>query len=160
MSEVEIALFAAEPAADDLVYETGQAILAIRPLIDALSADPFGRTPANVGELLAGIAPSPGALAQFAAQRRAANPLGDAVYLDRPLIVALDSIYARDPASGDFLARQALDIVAPGIGVSPFAPYDPFLVRLSQGLADAQAEAAAPPAMPGCPSCRARMTGR
>jgi hypothetical protein len=140
MSEVEIGIFGAPPASDYVLFQTGEALLASRPALDQIAADPFGRTPANVGDLLSQVQPGPGALDAFALQRTDINPLGDAVYQDRPLVVAQHAIYARDAATGDFMAQRAIDIVDAGVGVSPFSGHDPFIVRLFQGLADAQAE--------------------
>lgn len=140
MSETTIRIFPAQPAPDWLLYQSAAAVLASKPALDAVAADPFGKVPSDLSAVLSGLAPGPGPIEAFAASRTALNPFGSAVYQDRPLIVALHSGYARDKASGDFLVEQALDIVDAGMGVMPGTLAQPFVVRLMQGVADARAE--------------------
>lgn len=143
MSETKIRVFAAQPAPEWLLHQSAEALLASRPALTQLSADPFGRVPSNLSEMVSGLRPGPGPIEAFAASRTAFNAFGGAVYQDRPLVVALHSGYERDGATGDFLAVQALDLVEAGMGVLPGAAADPFLIRLFQGVADAEAESAA-----------------
>jgi len=86
--------------------------------------------------------PIRGAIEGFAVMRMAANPLGSAVYQDRPLIVARHKYYVRASASGDFQTISAMDIVDAGVGVMPYAGLDPVYARVMQGLTNAEAETA------------------
>lgn len=143
MSEIDIGILPAAPAVDHVMFKGAQAVLANRPLLDSIAADPFGAVPENIVELMGQMQPIPGPIESFATQRVAGNPFGDAIYQDRPLIVARHAFYDRDPLTGDFSTIAAMDIVDAGVGVAPFAPLDPVLVRLTQGLADSLAEAMA-----------------
>jgi hypothetical protein len=143
MSEIEIGVLPALPAPEKILYDSGLAILDNKAVLDELSADPFGQIPSDSAEIMGKLKPIPGAIETFASMRMAANPVGYALFQDRPLIVARHNYYERNPRTGDFRTLSAMNIIDAGMGVSPFAGVDPVWARIMQGLADAEAESAA-----------------
>lgn len=113
-----------------------------RPVLDELSRDPFGKLPSNFMELFSKLNGMPAALLTLAALRFDLNPFGDWMYVDRPSIVAQHTRLRRS-GGGDFVAQLELDIVENAVGVDPLAAGSATFLRMSQGVADTNAEAEA-----------------
>jgi len=48
MSEIEIGILPAVSSSDQILFEGAKALLANRPVLDQIAADPFGKVPANI----------------------------------------------------------------------------------------------------------------
>ncbi|MBC7740305.1 MAG: transglutaminase domain-containing protein, partial [Candidatus Saccharibacteria bacterium] len=142
LEESEIQVLASKLDPDFLIHLGAQSALQNRPVLDDLSKDPFGKLPSNYMELFSKLTGLPYALYGLASLRFSLNNYSDWVYVDRPVVV-LQHTRLRRAGGGDFLAGVSLDIVENGIGVDPFAADNAFGLRLSQGVADTFAEAAA-----------------
>ena len=142
LEESEIQVLASKLDPDFLIHLGAQSALANRPVLDDLSKDPFGKLPSNYMELFSKLTGLPYALYGLASLRFSLNNYSDWVYVDRPMVV-LQHTRLRRAGGGDFLAGVSLDIVENGVGVDPFAADNAFGLRLSQGVADTFAEAAA-----------------
>ena len=142
LEESEIQVLASKLDPEFLIHLGAQSALQNRPVLDDLSKDPFGKLPSNYMELFSKLTGLPYALYGLASLRFSLNTYSDWVYVDRPVVV-LQHTRLRRAGGGDFMAGISLDIVENGVGVDPFAADNGFGLRLSQGVADTFAEAAA-----------------
>ncbi len=142
MGESQIQILSSKLAPDFLLHLGAVSALDNRPVLDELASDPFGKLPSNYMELFSKLKGLPSALYNLATLRFAANPFSDWIYIDRPTIVAQHTSLHR-AGGGDFVAKVSLDIVENGMGVDPFAADHAALLRVSQGVADTNAEAQA-----------------
>ncbi|MEO6300359.1 MAG: hypothetical protein ABIO62_12120, partial [Paracoccaceae bacterium] len=142
LEENEIQILASKLDPDFLIHLGAQSAMGNKPVLDEISKDPFGKLPSNYMELFSKLTGLPYALYGLASLRFSLNTYSDWVYVDRPMIV-LQHTRLRRAGGGDFLAGVSLDIVENGVGVDPFAADNAVALRLSQGVADTFAEAAA-----------------
>lgn len=139
LGESEIQILASRIAPEFLTHLGALNAIGNRPVLDELARDPFGKLPSNFMELFSKLNGMPAALHTLAALRFNLNPLGDWVYVDRPSVVALHTRLRR-AGGGDFVAQVDLDIVENAIGVDPLAGESAAILRMSQGVADTNAE--------------------
>jgi len=131
------------PAVCDLAPEfvqhlTAKGILSNRdPLLKALRGD-VPDDYEHAQEFAQGVAPMPGPLYAVALARFAWSPVAAHVFVNRPNILTRHSYF--EPTASGFALRQATDIVSNDVGVT-LAGYDPFRVRLLQGVFDTNVEA-------------------
>lgn len=142
LAESEFQILPSRMAPEFLTHLGAQNAIGNRPVLDELARDPFGKVPSNFMELFSKLNGMPAALLSHASLRFAINPWGDWVYMDRPSILAQHTRLSR-AGGGDFVARVGLDIVENGIGVDPLAAGMAAALRMSQGIADTNAEALA-----------------
>ena len=142
LEESEIQILGSKLDPDFLIHLGALSALGNQPVLDELSKDPFGKLPSNYMELFSKLSGLPFALYSLASLRFSLNAYSDWVFVDRPMIV-LQHTRLRRAGGGDFLAEVSLDIVENGVGVDPFAADNAIGLRLSQGVADTFAEAAA-----------------
>lgn len=143
LGQVQAILLPAAPPAGQILARQAEQILANKPILDEIAKDPFGEIPGNIVELLGKMRPVPVVLDGFASARFSQSPVGDAVYLEKPMIVALHNELVRDRNTGDFNTQAALDIISSGVAVDPFSGIEPFKARLVQGVHDTLTEALA-----------------
>jgi len=117
---------------------TAKGILSNRdPLLKALRGD-VPDDYEHAQEFAQGVAPMPGPLYAVALARFAWSPVAAHVFVNRPNILTRHSYF--EPTASGFALRQATDIVSNDVGVT-LAGYDPFRVRLLQGVFDTNVEA-------------------
>lgn len=142
LAESEIQILPSRLAPEFLTHLGAENALGNRPVLDELARDPFGKLPSNFMELFSKLNGMPAALYTLASLRFGINPFSDWVYVDRPSIVAQHTRLMR-AGGGDFRAQVSLDIVENGVGVDPLAADNALTLRMSQGIADTNAEAVA-----------------
>ncbi|WP_210210664.1 hypothetical protein, partial [Rhizobium sp. AG855] len=143
LGQVQAMILPAAPPAEQILARQAEQIVENKPILDEIAKDPFGEIPGNIVELLGKMKPVPVVLDGFVGARFSQSPVGDAVYLDKPMIVALHNELARDRNTGDFTTQAALDIVSSGVAVDALSGVEPFKARLVQGVHDTLTEALA-----------------
>ncbi len=141
MTETEIVILPAWPAAEYLADMTAELALANRPLLAEFTRDPFGKAPPNSIELFSKMTGMPAAAYLYSTLRSDVSATRGFVFIDRPQIVAQHGVLTR-VGPGEMTAKAALDVIENGVGVDPFVA-DQFVIRVLQGVADTNAEALA-----------------
>lgn len=98
-----------------------------------------GQIGAAVSTMLRPTSPS-SRLLDLASTRFASNQAASAIYLDSPNILSYRSQWTYD-AKGQIALAQGFDIVANYVAVQAASTMPPFLARVTQGVADTNAEA-------------------
>ena len=119
-------------AAFDPALRSAMVLEALRSLLAALQPDSD----------VAGVSPIPGAASLLAVLRRDWNPLAAEVLIDRINILTAHHRLARMDPTGRWAVEVGLDIVRNEVSPLPWTSLQPALLRLRQGVADTNAEAA------------------
>jgi hypothetical protein len=141
MTETEIVILPAWPAAEFLADMTAELAIANKPLLSEFTRDPFGKAPPNSIELFSKMSGLPAAAYLYSMLRSQVGATQGLVFIDRPQVVAQHGVLTR-VGPGEMTAKAALDVIENGVGVDPFAA-DQFVIRVLQGVADTNAEALA-----------------
>jgi hypothetical protein len=92
------------------------------------------------------LQPLPGKLYELALARQNGSPVRDAMYIDAVNVLSYHRFFRADP-NANMVRCEAFDVVANAVSVCNGAKVDPFEARLTQGVADTNAEAIlSPPA--------------
>ncbi len=141
LAETELLVTPCALAREYVAHLGAEALLANKELLSDLARDPFAKNAPNYTETFTKMKPLPGPLLGFARLRFEASPVADRVFVDRPNVFAQHAELVAD-ARGDFHPRVSIDVIANDVGVDP-GERDARGVRLSQGVADTNAESAA-----------------
>jgi hypothetical protein len=140
MGRVEVQVLGSRITGQYVEHLTSTRALANRSAYSRLMREPW-TSPKDLVNKLDKAEPMPGPLYGLAIARDAFSPRQADVYLDRPNV--LTAVFRpKDLAAEGMVVCAGFDIVANEVAVRPGAQGDEFSVRLAQGVADTNAEAA------------------